>query len=555
MRHISLALALAAALSPLAADAATPPTPAEFASYAETVLADAYRPDAPGVAVLVMRGDEVLYRGARGEADVEGDVPLAPGDRFRIGSVTKQIAAAGLLTLVDAGKVALEDPLSKYLPDYPGAAGITIEQLLNHTSGIKSYTEIPGVMDGPIRRDLTTAQLVDYFKDETPAFAPGEAWAYNNSGYVLVGAVIEAASGQPWHEYLDQALFKPLGMKDTGYGADPAVVARQVKGYTTGGPAPAAPIELSMTQPHAAGALVSTVDDLARWNRALHEGRVLKPATYERMITPAGKAKDAGYAYGLQTSSVRGAPTLQHGGGIPGFTAFLTYVPGPDLTVAVLHNSETPSPVQETSSISRRLAAAALGDPYPAVKPVAVDVAVLKQYEGVYRVNPTTTRTVRVIDGTLTIRRTDRAREDLTPIADDMFLYSDGFNRIRFERDAAAKVTAMRLWPEGEGEGDVAEITGEALPVAITLPREALERLVGTYRTKEGVEMSITLTGEALSGQIKGQPQAVPFEAMAPDRFTGDIVGAELVFAPAAGPAQRVTLRQWGEAMEFVRLD
>lgn len=555
MRHISLALALAAALSPRAADAATPPTPAEFASYAETVLADAYRPDAPGVAVLVMRGDEVLYRGARGEADVEGDVPLAPGDRFRIGSVTKQIAAAGLLTLVDAGKVALEDPLSKYLPDYPGAAGITIEQLLNHTSGIKSYTEIPGVMDGPIRRDLTTAQLVDYFKDETPAFAPGEAWAYNNSGYVLVGAVIEAASGQPWHEYLDQALFKPLGMKDTGYGADPAVVARQVKGYTTGGPAPAAPIELSMTQPHAAGALVSTVDDLARWNRALHEGRVLKPATYERMITPAGKAKDAGYAYGLQTSSVRGAPTLQHGGGIPGFTAFLTYVPGPDLTVAVLHNSETPSPVQETSSISRRLAAAALGDPYPAVKPVAVDVAVLKQYEGVYRVNPTTTRTVRVIDGTLTIRRTDRAREDLTPIADDVFLYSDGFNRIRFERDAAKKVTAMRLWPEGEGEGDVAEITGEALPVAITLPREALERLVGTYRTKEGVEMSITLAGEALSGQIKGQPQAVPFEAMAPDRFTGDIVGAELVFAPSAGPAQRVTLRQWGEAMEFVRLE
>ena len=555
MRHISLALALAAALSPLAADAATPPTPAEFASYAETVLADAYRPDAPGVAVLVMRGDEVLYRGARGEADVEGDVPLAPGDRFRIGSVTKQIAAAGLLTLVDAGKVALEDPLSKYLPDYPGAAGITIEQLLNHTSGIKSYTEIPGVMDGPIRRDLTTAQLVDYFKDETPAFAPGEAWAYNNSGYVLVGAVIEAASGQPWHEYLDQALFKPLGMKDTGYGADPAVVARQVKGYTTGGPAPAAPIELSMTQPHAAGALVSTVDDLARWNRALHEGRVLKPATYERMITPAGKAKDAGYAYGLQTSSVRGAPTLQHGGGIPGFTAFLTYVPGPDVTVAVLHNSETPSPVQETSSISRRLAAAALGDPYPAVKPVVVDVAVLKQYEGVYRVNPTTTRTVRVIDGTLTIRRTDRAREDLTPIADDVFLYSDGFNRIRFERDATKKVTAMRLWPEGEGEGDVAEITGEALPVAITLPREVLERLVGTYRTKEGVEMSITLAGEALSGQIKGQPQAVPFEAMTPDRFTGDIVGAELVFAPSVGPAQRLTLRQWGEAMEFVRLE
>ncbi len=556
MRQLQLAVALAAALTALtaqAATAATAPTPAEFATYAETVLADAYPTDAPGVAVLVMRGDEVLYRGARGEADVEGDVPLKPGDMFRIGSVTKQIASAGLLTLVDAGRVSLADPLSKYLPDYPGAANITIEQLLNHTSGIKSYTEIPGVMEGPIQRDLTTAQLVDYFKNETPAFAPGEAWAYNNSGYVLVGAVIEAASGQPWHEYLEQALFEPLGMKDTGYGADPVIVARQVKGYTTGDKAPAAPLQLSMTQPHAAGALVSTVDDLARWNRALHEGRVIKPATYARMITPSGKAKDAGYGYGFQTSSVRGAPTLQHGGGIPGFTAFLTYVPGPDITVAVLHNSENPSPAQETSSISRRLAAAALGEPYPAVKPVDVDVDVLKQYEGVYRVNETVTRTVRVIEGKLTIRRTDRAREELTAIADDTFLYSDGFNRIRFERDVAKKVTGMRLWPEGEGDGDVAAITGEALPVAITLPREALERLVGLYKTKDA-EMTIALEGEAISGHIKGQPQAVPFVAITPNRFTGDVVGAELVFTPETGVAQGVTLRVWGETMVFERV-
>ncbi len=553
MRHIRLTLALAAALTSLAADAATPPERAEFARYAETMLAEAYRPDAPGAAVLVMRGDEVLYRGARGEADVEANVPLKPEDWFRIGSVTKQIAAAGLLTLIDAGKVSLEDPLSKYLPDYPGGAGVTVQQLLNHTSGIKSYTEIPGLFEGPIQRDLTTAQLVDYFKDQTPAFAPGEAWAYNNSGYVLVGAVIEAASGQPWHEYLAQALFKPLGMKDTGYGADPAVIARQVKGYTTGDKAPAPAPQISMTQPHAAGALVSTVDDLARWNRALHEGRVLAPATYARMTIPSGKAKDAGYGYGIQTSSVRGTPVLQHSGGIPGFTSFLTYVPGPDVTVVVLHNSETPSPGQETGSVARRLVAAALGEPYPAVKPVDVDVAVLKRYEGVYRVDATATRTVRVVDGKLTVRRTDRAREELAAIADDTFLYSDGFNRIRFERDAAGKVTAMRFWAEGEGEGAVAELTGEALPVAIALPREALERLIGVYRSKDA-EMSIALEGEAISGHIKGQPQAVPFVAITPNRFTGDIVGAELTFAHETGPARSVTLRQWGNTMVFERV-
>ena len=463
MRHIRLALALVAALASQGASAAKPPAPAEFARYAETML-DAYRTDEPGVAVLVMRGDQVLYRGARGEANVEADVPLDPGDQFRIGSVTKQFAAAGLLTLVDAGKVSLEDPLSKYLPDYPDGERITVEQLLNHTSGIKSFIPIPNP-----RRDVTTAQLVNAFKSATPEFAPGEDWAYNNSAYVLVGAIIEVASGRPWHEYLDQTLFKPLGMSDTGYGANPAVVAPEVKGYITDGMAPSRAEQISMTQPHAAGALVSTVDDLARWNRALHEGRVLEPATYARMITPVGKAKDVGSGYGIDASAVRGTPSLQHSGGIPGFTSHLIHVPGPDLTVVVLQNNETLSPAQHGPYLARRLAAAALGDPYPVLKPVVVDVAVLAQYEGVYRVDKRATRTLRVVDGKLTVQRTGRPREQLTAIADDTFVYSDGFNRLQLERDATGKVTGMRFWAEGEGNGTVAERTGQTLLTAITL--------------------------------------------------------------------------------------
>lgn len=492
MLRIGLTLALTGSLILQTATAETPPASADIARYAEALLWDAYRTDAPGVAVLVMRGDEVLFRGARGEADVVADVPLKPGDRFRIGSVTKQIAAAGLLTLVDAGKISQNDPLSKYLPAYPGGAGITIEQLLNHTSGIKDYTSIPGTFEGPIRRDLTTARLVDYFKNEAPDFAPGEGWSYNNSGYVLVGAVIEAASGQPWHHYLDQTLFKPLGMEDTGYGADPAVVARQVKGYAMDGEVPQPPVQLSMTQPHAAGALVSTVDDLARWNRALHEGRVLKPATYARMITPVGKAEDADYGYGIWITAVRGAPALQHGGEISGFTSHLIYVPEADVTVAVLQNSETPSPAQQPGSLARRLAAAALGKTYGALKSIVVDVAVLRQYEGVYRVDAHATRTLRVVDGKLTAQRSDRPREELTAITDDTFVYSDGFNRLQVLRNATGKVTAMRFWPEGEGDGIVAPLSDQALPVDITRPLEELERLVGAY-TAPALAISATI--------------------------------------------------------------
>ena len=555
MQRIALTLALTAALASHAAMAADPPAAADFARYADTLLAETYSADAPGVAVLVMRGDDVLYRGARGYADLATDTPIKADDHFRIGSVTKQIAAAGLLKLVDAGTVSLEDPLTKYVPGYPAGASITIEQLLNHTSGIKSYTDMPGVMDGPIQRDLTTAQLVDYFKGEKPEFAPGEGWKYNNSGYVLVGAVIEAASGQPWHRYLEQALFKPLGMNDTGYGADPAVVARQVKGYFNEGAGPVPAKVLSMTQPHAAGALVSTVGDLARWNRALHEGRVLKPDTYTRMITPVGKAKDSGYGYGIGTSQLRGAQALEHGGGIPGFTSHLTYVQGPDISVAVLHNSNSPTPAQDTGSLARRLAAAALGNPYPAIKAVVVDAALLKQYEGVYRIDKDVARTLRVLDGKLTGQRTGGMRSDLTPVASDTFVYPDGFNRFQVQRDAKGKVTGMRFWANSEGDGTVVALSNEALPVealGLNLPREALERVAGVYAMK-GMEFTIALNGETLTGQIKGQPQAVPLAAVSTTRFTAAMVGAELTFAPETGPAQNVTLKQGGNTMVFER--
>ena len=236
-----------------------------------------------------------------------------------------------------------------------------------------------------------------------------------------------------------------------------------------------------MTQPHAAGALVSTVDDLARWNRGLHEGHVLKPATYARMITPVGPAQAYDYGYGIETSAVRGKPALQHGGGIAGFGSFLVYVPGADVTVAVLQNDETPSAEHEPRTVARRLAAAALGDPYPRVEPVVVDVAVLKQYEGVYRVDQDGTRTLRVVDGNLTGYRTGGIREQLTAVAIDTFVYPDGFTRLQVLRDAAGSVTAMRFWSDGEGEGVVAPLTGLVVPIDFTLPRDAVGRLISRY--------------------------------------------------------------------------
>jgi D-alanyl-D-alanine carboxypeptidase len=556
-----LALVLSFAVVPhaVAYDAPVVSVPdAMIARDIDALLSRDFPADMPGVAVLVARGDTVLYRGAHGRADVvAAGTPLKPEDRFRIGSVTKQFAAAGVLALVEAGKVKLDDPLTKYVPGYPNGDSITVLQLLNHTSGVKSYTGIPGHMAGPIRNDLSTAQLIDVFKDHPVDFAPGAQWAYNNSGYVLAGAVIEAASGMAWHEYLRITFFEPLGMRDTGYGHDPVVVAKQVAGHTHDGSKPVPAMQLSMTQPHAAGALVSNVDDLLRWNRALHEGRVLKSDTYRQMITPVGKAAgpSANYGFGLVADTVRNRPQLQHGGGIFGFSTQLAYLPGPDITVVVLENADTYPGRERPGTIARRLAAIALGDPYPASTPIAVDAAALKAMEGVYRFDAATTRTLRVVDGRLTAQRSGSVRSALVPIATDDFLYEDGFNRLRLQRDGDGRITAMRFFANGEGEGVVGARTDEPLPVeaqGMTLPREALERLVGNY-TASDMLMKTFVDGASLKAQLVGQP-AFTLQASSPTRFAVPEVGADVEFAEGDGPAASLTLRQGGQVIVFNRV-
>lgn len=535
---------------------AAPPSKSEVARLAGRVLAENSPSDAPGMAVLVARGDEILYRGAHGSANLELGVPLSPDQVFRIGSVTKQFAAAAVLKLAEDGKLSLDDPLAKFVPDYPGGDKVTVEMLLNHTSGIRSYTSMPGVMEGPIQKDVTTAQLIDTFKDEKPDFAPGEGWSYNNSGYVLVGAVIEAASGQSWHAYLDEAFFKPLGMAHTGYGNEAiAAIPGHVDGYTDRDGKWARAMYLSMTQPHAAGALVSTVDDLLKWNRALHEGRVLKPESYERMVTPVGKAAEHDYGFGISTGTLRGERQLQHGGGIFGFSAYLLYLPDSEVTAAVLYNADSGRPgMLGTGRIANLLAAHAIGKPYPEKKAIAVDEATLRQYEGVYRIDEDAVRVLRVKDGRLTSQRTGGLAQPLIPVAEDTFLFDEGFSRMLFERDGDGKVVAMRFFPEDEGDGEVVARTDEPLPVGreeVQLPRGALERLVGEY-VHQGVTMTVLLDGDTPKVQLSGQP-AFEIFAESTSRFFLKVVDATLEFAPEEGTPQTVTLRQGGAVIEYRR--
>ncbi|MGO1540281.1 MAG: serine hydrolase domain-containing protein [Luteimonas sp.] len=545
-------------LLPSPASAAAAASNDALAHYAAQVLETAY-PDAnaPGAAVLVARGDEVLFRDARGMASVELGVPLSADHVFRLGSITKQVAAAGVLKLVEEGKVSLDDPLSKFLPEYPDGDAISVRMLLDHTSGIRSYTSIPGVMDGPIQRDLSTGQLIDSFKDERADFAPGEEWSYNNSGYVLVGAVIEQASGQPWHAYLGQALFEPLDMAHTGYGDQAQVlIPGHVTGYTKGADGTVRARYLSMTQPHAAGALVSKVDDMLLWNRALHGDGLLQPSSHAAMVELVGKAGESNYGFGIVVGELRGQTLYEHGGGIFGFSTHLMYLPDSELTVVVLQNTDSGTAGFQPGETARRLAAFALGEPYPDAVAVEVDPDSLRSAEGVYRIDDDSARVLRVVDGKLTSKRTGGPRFDLIPVAEDDYVYQDSLTRMRIERDETGDAVAMLFQADGDGEFERVARTDEPMSPArarIELPREAREQLVGSY-VGPGMTMRVFLEDESIMIQLAGQPSVEVFAESARVLYP-NVVEATLEFMPEEGQARSLLLKQGGAMIPFARED
>lgn len=501
--------------------------------------------NSPGVAVLVARGDNVLFEQAYGMASIELGVPLSPQHSFRIGSVTKQIAATALLTLIDDGKAALNDPLSKYLPDYPNGDAITLLQLLNHTSGVKSYTGIPGYMHNKIRYKLSTAELIDEFKDLAVDFAPGAEFRYNNSGYVLLGAVIEAITGQSWHQYIDQALLQPNKLSHIIYPDEQRIIPGMADGYSL---QPGQPVSraglLSMTQPHAAGALVADVNALWQWNRLLHGGKLLKAATYQQMITPIGAAAENGgnYGFGITRATLRDMLLLQHGGGIHGFVSLLSYLPEPEITVVMLRNSDGRGP--DLEYLSAKIAAYAAGKPYPEYQTVALTEAQLSSVIGVYRKGDDS-RKLEVRDGKLFSTRAGGQPFELIPQANDAFGFAGSLTRLVIQRDSNGKAISLTMHYNGDGDGELWQRSGDVIAKAdIQLTAEQQLALVGDYASDQ-LQMKVfqNSSTNGLLVQVAGQP-ALELKAAAARSLYLTVVDAKLEFSPATGPVTEVRLQQ-----------
>ncbi len=555
---VAVALIYASSVSPLPAVQAAAAVEPSLAESIEAMLADGY-PDAagPGAALLVIDDGEVVYRGARGMANVELGVPLTPEHVFRLGSITKQFTAAAILLLEEEDKLSVDDPITKYLPDYPTHGHtITIEHLLTHTSGIFNYTSVPGFMDQPVRLDLTTDELVESFESLPMDFAPGERFSYSNSGYVLLGAIIEAVSGQSYAEFIRERIFEPLGMEDSHYGGH-QIIPKRVSGYTAEGDGYVNAGYISMTQPHAAGSLLSTVDDLARWNAALAAGELISEESYERMTTPFtlkdGEATTYGYGFSLIT--LRGHRAIAHGGGIHGFNTFAARLPEEGIYVAALSNY--PGGGMGPGPLALKAAALTAGDPFPEFRPAPVPSATLERYVGVYRIDEQSTRTVTVEEGKLYTQRSGGTKIEAIPHSETGFFYEQSLTHFEIVLDEAGKVSHMLMYHDGADEPERADYTDEEIVVRTEVAADPAiyERYVGRYELAEGFVLTITREGDRLFSQATGQAKVEIFPSSETEFFL-KVVDAQLTFeVGASGPATAVVLHQGGQTIRGPRLE
>jgi D-alanyl-D-alanine carboxypeptidase len=327
----------------------------DFASRVEVIARHSLdRPNA-GVSIAVARDGKLVLARAYGVADRSHGVDVTPDSIFHIASISKNIAAAAVLSLVDQGRVRLDDDVTRFVPAAPThGQHVTIRQLLNHTSGIFSFTSFPGA-EANEALDLTHAQILDSIKERAPDFAPGTSWRYDNTGFYLAGMVVEQVTGQPYGTYIRDRFFRPLGMSSSSlctiHDNVPGLVSAFIRQDNALVPAPF----MTWMLPFSAGSVCSTAIDLTRWQIALDSGQVLKPGTLALMRRPSELADGTRIEYGLGTrlGSFLGHRVLGHTGSGGGFTTVLEDFPDDRLTIAVLINTEAAGANAVAADIAR----------------------------------------------------------------------------------------------------------------------------------------------------------------------------------------------------------
>lgn len=421
----------------------------------EFVQIDSYinrmvKSDAPGVSVIVTRGDSTIFHKAVGMADLELGIPLKKEHKFRIASVTKQFTAAAIMKLYDEGLLDVESEITDFIPNFPTHnQEIIVEQLLNHTSGIPSYTNSAKWTAEFQKKDFKLNEFIMEFAPRNMEFVPGTRFKYNDMGYYLLGYIIELLSRESYQDFLQQEFFRTAGIRNIVLDNNYQIIPGRIKGYTLKNGEYANAEYISMTQAYSAGGLLSTAEDLAKWNRALVSGKLISREALEMTWTPTklltGKYHNYGFGWDIQDLFDREA--LGHSGGINGFTSRVLYFPEEELYIAVLSNCDC----NNSSLIAENIAAIMLKEK---IKDKAEEIAEekkvdLKQFIGTYNLVPGFDLVITEKEGILMVQATGQDIFPMEPEADLLYRLKDSDAQIEFVPDGSGRVNELILYQSG----------------------------------------------------------------------------------------------------------
>jgi CubicO group peptidase (beta-lactamase class C family) len=318
----------------------------------DKLLVEKFQPNNTGAVFLVSKGGVPIYRKAFGKSNLELEVDMKPNNVFQIGSMTKQFTAVSILMLQEQGKLDVNDNIVKYLPDYPNGENITFHHLLTHTSGIKDFTKMKALW-AEAKKDHSPKELVDFFKSAPVDFIPGEKFKYNNSGYAVLGHIIELVSGETYEVFVEKYIFEAVGMTDSRYANDREVIKNRASGYHERGQYTNR-MMVSLSIPYASGSLMSTVDDMLKWQQAINGNKLLKQSNIDKAFSKyvLNNGEQFTYGYGWHLKDLGTVPIREHGGSIFGFKSMGVYVPSLDVYVIGLTNCDCNSPTQITRDIA-----------------------------------------------------------------------------------------------------------------------------------------------------------------------------------------------------------
>jgi CubicO group peptidase (beta-lactamase class C family) len=347
----------------------------------DSVMNANYLANEPGAAIIITKEGKELYKKGFGMANMELNIPTSTDMIFRLGSISKQFTAISILILQEQGKLYVKDDIQKHLPNYPTHNKlITIEHLLTHSSGIPNFTAFSNRTEIE-QNQFNTSELLDIFKDKPLDFLPGERFAYSNSGYNVLGAIIEKVSGVTYETFVETEIFDKLNMKHSFYDNPREIVKNKITGYDRDSLGYKASKYTSMCAPFSAGGLRSNVVDMAIWNKSLHEGKLIPVSSLQKAFLPyklnSGKLTD--YGFGWFVSSFNGHKLYYHNGGVYGFKTSGFFYPKEDVYILILSNNTSSNP----GYLNYILSSLVLNEDME--QPIKIEQKDLAKYLGTYR--------------------------------------------------------------------------------------------------------------------------------------------------------------------------